>query len=59
MEHRGFVALDGMHPPGHPMATVILRTGKENALYLYTLICAFSNVFFEVETIVIAVYEHR
>jgi len=41
------------------MAAVILRTAKEHALYLYTLICAFSNVFFEMETIVIVVYDHR
>jgi len=35
-----------MHPPGHPMAAMMLRTAKKNALYLYTLICAFSSVFF-------------
>lgn len=31
----------------------------KNALYMYTLICAFSSVFFDVETIVIMGYEHR
>lgn len=47
-----------MHPPGHPTAAV-LRTALKNVLYMYALICAFSSVVFDVETIIIMGYEHR
>jgi hypothetical protein len=48
--------LENIHPPGPPMAAM-LRTAIKNALYMHTLICAFSSMFFDVETIIILGYD--